>query len=132
MSVICRHGKGFRLYCKGAPERVLDDCMKWWSSEGVRPLDAAARSALLSGAYGMQSRGLRTLAIAYRDFEYDEGWDESEPPPESKMIMLAVFGIKVITRVWCTHSDVYNRIQCVQKSQQLWRHVIMQELLFAW
>ena len=63
-------GKGFRLHCKGASEMVLQLCSKMLNEKGDEvklPKDTAAR--LNSEIEALATKGLRTLALAYRDFD---------------------------------------------------------------
>ena len=65
MSVLCETPQGRMLYCKGALETVLDTCDFMQSDDGVMPLDAAAKTRLLTAQDEMAEAGLRVLAFAY-------------------------------------------------------------------
>ncbi len=71
MSVICDAPGGARLYCKGAPESVLPLCDFMWINGEVVALDEPGRSHLLSVQEQMAEKGLRVLAMAYRDLPAD-------------------------------------------------------------
>ncbi len=53
------------FYLKGAPEIVLNRCSQILTKSGLKPLDS--REAILASLATYQQRGMRTLAIAYRD-----------------------------------------------------------------
>jgi len=57
---------GFVAFTKGAPESVLDRCVR---AAGDKADGALARERLLAAAEAMASRGLRVLAIAERRWE---------------------------------------------------------------
>jgi len=104
MSVIVRHGKGFRLYCKGASESVLGDCDTVLQADGesVEPMSSQQRLEISDAIDAMAGRGLRTLLLACRDFDHDEQWDEDLPAPDDHLSFVAVVGIKVCHSL--THS----------------------------
>lgn len=71
MSTIVRLSppQGYRLLCKGAPERVLALCSKILRPEGaVEKLSAKNKEQLLAQIEAFASKGLRTVAFASRDF----------------------------------------------------------------
>ena len=65
MSVLCDTPQGRMLYCKGAPETVLDACDFVQFDAGVTPLDPAAKTRLLAAQKQMTEAGLRVLAFAH-------------------------------------------------------------------
>ncbi|MFH1264313.1 MAG: cation-translocating P-type ATPase, partial [Planctomycetota bacterium] len=54
------------LFVKGAPEIVLGRCSGLLTPQGVRPLESQ-REAIRGSLHGFQQRGMRTLALAYRE-----------------------------------------------------------------
>lgn len=96
MSVIVRAPHGFRLYCKGASETVLGDCVAVHARDGSqRAMTETEQAAIAEAIDHMASRGLRTLALAYRDFSADEGWDEDSGAPDGEqLVFVGVVGIK--------------------------------------
>lgn len=60
---------GLVAYVKGAPERVLDRCMHIMVNGQVRPLPNPMREDLVTENHDMALRGLRVLAMAYREIE---------------------------------------------------------------
>ena len=65
MTTLHRGEFGFVALTKGAPERLLEDCVDRLTPSGIRPLD---RDAVLDEAERMAADGLRVLAIAFRRF----------------------------------------------------------------
>jgi len=70
-----RGGKGvFRMFTKGAADMVLPKCESILGAEGgVAPLSQEARQGISDEIARLASEGLRTLLVAYRDFEEDPG-----------------------------------------------------------
>ena len=67
LSVVLAHDGRFVLVTKGAPESVLAACTTYEQGGEVRPLDPGAAEASLATFRALSSRGLRVLAVAYRD-----------------------------------------------------------------
>ena len=65
MSVLVAGAQGQMLYCKGAPETVLNTCDSVQLDAGVVPLDPAAKTRLLAAQQQMTEAGLRVLAFAH-------------------------------------------------------------------
>ncbi len=78
MSVICDTPQGKALYCKGAPETVLPLCTATLEQGDAEPLDDAGRARLLAMEEQMAEKGLRVLALAYRDLPHHGPRSESE------------------------------------------------------
>lgn len=57
-------GGGFLVAVKGAPERVLQACVRIRSSEGERPLGEQDRRELVERQEGLAAEGYRVLALA--------------------------------------------------------------------
>ena len=59
-----------RLACsKGAPEVILDACSTWMAPDGVRPLTAEDRQAIIDAGQEMAAQALRVLAVASKPAE---------------------------------------------------------------
>jgi Ca2+-transporting ATPase len=66
MSTLHNTGCGVVVYCKGAPERLLERCVDSLVAQGTVPLDAQAAAAQ---AEALASDGYRVLAVAQRHLE---------------------------------------------------------------
>lgn len=72
MSVITRKPDGSRiLWCKGAPETVLSLCTTWLDGAVAKPLEEEQREQFRRAQEAMADRGLRVLALAWRQFPAD-------------------------------------------------------------
>lgn len=67
---------GYRLYCKGAAEVVVKRCVKEAVGTELNPLSAEATETILDASLGYARRGMRCLALAYRDLP--DGFDFSQ------------------------------------------------------
>ncbi|MEW5862608.1 MAG: cation-transporting P-type ATPase [Pseudomonadota bacterium] len=67
MSTVHRTGQRPVLYCKGAPEAVLPLCHTVRTPDGLAPLDGPRAERLRRAADEMAERGLRVLALAWRE-----------------------------------------------------------------
>lgn len=92
MSTVVSQGTNTRLYLKGAPEIVLEDCVSVMTPNGSAvPCTSAMKGELLDLVNGMASKGLRTLVLAFRDFD---AFDEKAPDNEQHLTCLAIMGIE--------------------------------------
>ncbi|BCK87965.1 calcium-transporting ATPase 1 [Sideroxyarcus emersonii] len=78
MSVICDTPQGRMLYCKGAPETVLPLCREMLGDGQRLPLGDDERDRLLGAHEQMTARGLRVIALAYRNLPSQPNHRESE------------------------------------------------------
>ena len=97
---------GYRLFCKGAQEVLFDRCSKVTGSDGSPvPLDDAEREKAPSVALAYARRGMRNLALAYRDLpagfnleETSESIKNSDGSPaflaETELTMIGLVGIE--------------------------------------
>ena len=94
MSVVLPTANGFRMYCKGAPEIVMKDCVSVMRPDGkVEPLTDAMRSSMAEYQTALANRGLRTLLLAVRHMDEFDPNVEVEPP-EHDLTVLCVVGIR--------------------------------------
>jgi Ca2+-transporting ATPase len=72
---------GLRLLVKGAPDAVLDRCRDVAGPDGARSPVDERRADLDERNHEMADRGMRVLAVAWRDVEPDDwaGPDEGDP-----------------------------------------------------
>lgn len=73
MATVIKNGDTYRILVKGAPEVILPQCSSLFSKPGdgsdTEPLTDNTLDRLLSVARGFSGHMLRSIAIAYRDFE---------------------------------------------------------------
>ncbi|MBE3556694.1 MAG: calcium-translocating P-type ATPase, SERCA-type [Firmicutes bacterium] len=66
MSVIAQLEGEVVVFCKGAPDLLLQRCSAWFDGEHARPLQTADRQKLLRANETMAASALRVLALCYR------------------------------------------------------------------
>ncbi|KAF4667456.1 hypothetical protein FOL47_003588 [Perkinsus chesapeaki] len=105
-SVVVRTKEGkYRMYTKGASEIVLDLCSSYQQSGGAGipgRLDQRARQIIDTIITLYARKSLRTVSLAYRDFDAEPagGWDEAHAEREdrlaieSNLVFLGVVGIE--------------------------------------
>ncbi|XP_039571304.1 plasma membrane calcium-transporting ATPase 3-like [Passer montanus] len=98
MSTVTRRpGGGYRLLCKGASEMVLRRCSSMLDAGGCpRALGGPEREELLRRVVEpMAAGGLRTLALAFRDFPArpEPPWDD-EAAVVGELTCIAIVGIE--------------------------------------
>jgi calcium-translocating P-type ATPase len=99
-TIVLPKGDGFRIYCKGAPEVVIEYCTEMVYAGGDRrELTDDAKQALLEAQKAYANRALRTLLVTYRDVSVDEweqikGDENKEALAESNLVVVAMFGLK--------------------------------------
>mmetsp|Transcript_4290 Transcript_4290/g.13724 ORF Transcript_4290/g.13724 Transcript_4290/m.13724 type:complete len:1009 (+) Transcript_4290:1477-4503(+) len=98
MSTAVRLSDGrIRLYCKGASERVLEDCETIVGTDGsVSPLSEAQKGDIEAAIYDFASSGLRTLCLACKDFtqaEWDAATGEGDDAVEKHLTCVMIAGI---------------------------------------
>ena len=87
MSVIVEQGGERWLYCKGAPEVVLQLCAQIEHGGGAIALDDSHRTQVAKAQETMADGGLRVLAFAFRKLERDE------VPEERQLILSGLIGL---------------------------------------
>jgi calcium-translocating P-type ATPase len=87
MSVIVEHDGARWLYCKGAPEIVLQLCDRVEQGGEIVPLDEARRTQFATAQDAMADGGLRVLAFAFRKLERDE------VPAERQLVLSGLIGL---------------------------------------
>jgi P-type Ca2+ transporter type 2C len=92
MSTLHRSEQRVLLFCKGAPDVVLQLCTHERRGAGAEELSDARRGDILSQNEGLASRGLRTLAVAYREASASPGEPVADEL-EHSLIFAGVFGI---------------------------------------
>ncbi len=89
MTTLHRSGETLLMAVKGAPEVVLRACVSVETDSGIRALVEDEASQWLSRAEDMAARGLRTMALAYRETEPD-GFDLAD---EHDLVLVALVGM---------------------------------------
>ncbi|EKX34203.1 hypothetical protein GUITHDRAFT_119620 [Guillardia theta CCMP2712] len=86
----------FRLYCKGASEIVLGLCTTFASGSETKSLDESTRSDIMNAIDDFASQGLRTLAVAYKEFPQTPVTADGSLPDdvEQDLTLIAVLGIE--------------------------------------
>jgi magnesium-transporting ATPase (P-type) len=83
------HDGGHRMWVKGAPERIVELCTGMLGADGeVTSLD---RETVLDVAHEMANRGLRVLAMAYRDAP--ESYTEEDAPEPDELVLAGLQGM---------------------------------------
>jgi Ca2+-transporting ATPase len=77
---------GVVAYAKGAPEVILESCVRQLTSEGEAALDADGRQALLTTAQELAGDAMRVLAVARRR-------DATRATAEQEMTFLGLVGM---------------------------------------
>lgn len=97
MSTVIRKPEGgFRVFSKGASEIMLRKCDRILNKEGgIVPFKTKDRDNMVRNVIEpMASEGLRTIGIAYRDFDGEEPSWENENEIFTGLICIAVVGIE--------------------------------------
>ena len=87
----------YRIYTKGASEIVLGLCTHFIDIDGeIKDLDEEYKNELSHEIENMASKGLRTICIAFKDFNLEEGqtFENPEFDPESDLVCIGIVGIK--------------------------------------
>lgn len=95
-TVIKKPEGGFRVFSKGASEIMLRKCDRILNKEGgIVPFKTKDRDNMVRNVIEpMASEGLRTIGIAYRDFDGEEPSWENENEILTGLICIAVVGIE--------------------------------------
>jgi calcium-translocating P-type ATPase len=92
--VVPAQGNGYQVYCKGAPEIVLRNCVSVMCGDGEEvPLTHEMKTRLLEYVESLANRGLRTLCLTTKHIP-DFDADLEDEPPEHDLTVLAIFGIR--------------------------------------
>ncbi|XP_007522179.2 plasma membrane calcium-transporting ATPase 4 isoform X3 [Erinaceus europaeus] len=95
-TVIQKPGGGFRMYSKGASELILRKCNHILDKQGVAvPFKSVDRDDMVQKVIEpMASEGLRTICLAYRDFDNEEPQWDNENDILHELTCIAVVGIE--------------------------------------
>lgn len=93
MSVVCQTAAGeTTLYCKGAPDTVINACSHYLLHGEVVPLDEHMRQEFLHRNNEMASQALRVLAVAYRPLAAQEN-NQAETDGEQDLVFCGLLGM---------------------------------------
>eukprot|EP01113_Clastostelium_recurvatum_P039548 TRINITY_DN604_c0_g1_i1.p1 TRINITY_DN604_c0_g1~~TRINITY_DN604_c0_g1_i1.p1 ORF type:complete len:1064 (-),score=338.27 TRINITY_DN604_c0_g1_i1:106-3297(-) len=85
-------GPKYRIFTKGASEIVAGMCDRVLGRDGVPvPFSDAARREVDQTILHFASDALRTIGIAYADFDEERDW---EIPPENNLVLIGIVGIR--------------------------------------
>jgi calcium-translocating P-type ATPase len=90
MSTVHESARGRLLHCKGAPEVVIPECIAVQTANGTVTLDAALRERLQKAMDEMAERGLRILALAWRELPPGTPREEWE----SRLVLAGLVGLE--------------------------------------
>ncbi|HYE36924.1 cation-translocating P-type ATPase [Methylocaldum sp.] len=94
MTVIRRFEEEFRAFVKGAPEVVLERCTSIRTENGVRPMTAEDRVAMVRSAALLAHDALRVLAIAERPLQTAETTSLHDSEIEQELTLLGLVGLQ--------------------------------------
>jgi Ca2+ transporting ATPase len=85
-----------RLHSKGASEMVLSKCTSYLDPSGnTVPMSPEKIDEIIKNVVEkMASNGLRTICVAYRDFDSDMNWDSDEENILCKLTCCCLVGIE--------------------------------------
>jgi Ca2+-transporting ATPase len=117
----------FRLYTKGASEIVFSLCSSQLSADltYVKPIQEEDHAFISSKIKAWASEGLRTIAIAYRDYDRPLSRSEREDP-EHDLVFVGLIGIKDPVR-----SGVPGAVRTCQEAGIIVRMVTGDNILTA-
>ena len=92
MTVIVKSGDRRIAHVKGAPEVILERCTQIQVGDQVLEMNEERRAQTVAAYEGMANQGLRTLALARREFENDVVLDHGGEP-EQALILVGIAGI---------------------------------------
>jgi Ca2+-transporting ATPase len=95
MSTFHPWGEGYLLATKGAPEVVLERATMVASESGIELIHEERRTAAAAIAGSMAERGLRTLALAYRELSEQPSDLEAA---ETDLVIVAIVGMSDVVR----------------------------------
>jgi magnesium-transporting ATPase (P-type) len=90
LSTVHQADSGFMLYCKGAPEVVLERCDRISSDGALVPLSQEVRETYRMAANRMAHEGLRVLALAWRDLTDSRDLSTAE----ERMVLAGLVGLE--------------------------------------
>lgn len=95
MSTMIENEKGgCSLHVKGASEIITSLSVNYLDSDGnLLPFTEKKKEEIYKIIENFAKEGLRTIGLAYRDFNSEDGNKDYEEPPESDLTLVAIVGI---------------------------------------
>ncbi len=87
MSILRDTGRNSTLYSKGAPEKIISKCSFELVSGQVKRLNEKRKKEILEQSKSMESKALRVLGFAYKNF------NKNSSAQESSLIFLGLVGM---------------------------------------
>lgn len=121
-AILHRQDGSVRIYCKGATEWILKDCIMYMNDQGsASPMTPAKKAEIEAHIESMANRALRTLMLAHKDFTSAEhlpsNWEE-DPPDNCELCCDCIVGIIDPLR-----SDVKEAVATAQQAGVIVRMV---------
>ena len=91
MTTVHRSSGGYRIVSKGAPDVLIARCTQQLRGHSVSPLGGGVKAKLMSDNSELAGKGLRVLAVAYKDVEHLPGDDRET---ESGLIFCGLIGME--------------------------------------
>ena len=92
MSVVCQQGSRSRVYSKGAPDRLIENCSQIYWQGKIMPLTESLKAEVLARHDQMAAQALRVLAFAIKETK-PLRWSEQEAELEQGLIFLGLTGM---------------------------------------
>jgi len=91
MTTINQNNDGIIAFTKGAPERVLNICKKFYKKSGIDNLNLKDKKDIIEAVINMANRALRVLAIAYKPLDIKDNYVIEDT--EKDMIFIGLVGM---------------------------------------
>jgi len=94
-TIIQKEGNSLRLYSKGAAEIVLGLCTRFLKPDGTTEvIQDGLRKKLRASVDEMAAKGLRTIGLAYRDFDQAQDWGDDSQAFQDQLTMIGLLAIE--------------------------------------
>ncbi|NLY39800.1 MAG: HAD-IC family P-type ATPase, partial [Firmicutes bacterium] len=93
MTTVHKHGQGFRVYTKGAPDVLLKACSRILVEGEPRELTAELRDAVDQANSQMAEAALRVLGMAYKELPPDTDLKQVKDELETDLIFIGLCGM---------------------------------------
>ncbi|MBZ4652781.1 MAG: ATPase [Peptococcaceae bacterium] len=93
MSVVYLTKNGPLVYCKGAPDVILNLCTSAFWQGKIIPLTKELKEEILRANDRMAAQALRVLGLAFRDIPQKLNWEKDESRLEENLTFVALAGM---------------------------------------